>query len=641
MKISSIGTRLVANTLLLVTVTCSVFGVFTWLFFSTRINNEARSESERESKQLLARLAAIDDLTGRQVESAAHMLEREGQLKGTPDIQGSATVSGKSVPNLVFGGKSQVENYEIVDRIRAIAGGTATLFVWDGSNFTRVSTNVLKPDGSRAIGTVLDPNGKAYAALSQGTPFRGVVKILGIPYTTSYIPMKSANGRLVGAFYAGFRLDSLGAIYQSIAEAQILDHGFVALTDTNGAPLFHGKQVTDEDVIRIHRSGSSWVTAESSYPAWGYRIVTAYPKMDVFWRTVGTLDVLTGETVILVGLILLLQFTLMRRQVILPVTELTGHLDNANLNTVLTVKDVGEISNLATSFNGFVARLRSTLLDVHERAQATLEKSNEIQQISQLSRQSMDEQRQHAMSASGVVSQLCEEIANTSNHTNDASVQARSAAEAARLGGELVHTTADRMQRLANDTKESANRVAALSDRVQQIGSIVEVINEIAAGTNLLALNASIEAARAGEHGRGFAVVAGEVRRLAERTAQATQQVTGLIAGIQEETSRAATDIGSACQHAQDGATAVASLNDTFSSITQLVFEVDEKIAHIAEAARMEADSADSATSTMLQVAQSVASGAEGAEKVVATSTELRAVGEQLNELVNQFNLTA
>jgi methyl-accepting chemotaxis protein len=641
MKITSIGMRLVVNTLLLVSITCSVFGIFTWAFFSSRIRHDAQEEAARETSQLLARLSAIDDLTGHQVESATHMLERESLLKGAPDLKGSATLNGQSVPNLVFGGQSQVTNYEIVDRIRTIAGGTATLFVWDGKSFLRVSTNVLKPDGSRAIGTVLDPKGKAYAALSQGQTFRGVVKILGVPYTTCYVPMKDASGRMVGAFYTGFRLDSLSAIYQSIAEAQILDHGYVALIETNGTPLFHGKQVTDEDVLRILKNQSGWVLQETTYPAWGYRVVTAYPKMDVFWRTVGTLDILTAETVILVSLIILLQFTLLRRQVILPVTELTGHLDNANLNTVLTVKDVGEISNLAQSFNNFVARLRSTLLDVHDRAQITLDKSSEIQGIAQLAMASMAEQRQHAISASGVVSQLCEEIASTSSHTNDASVQARAAAEAARQGGELVHTTAERMQLLASDTKESSNRVAALSDRVQQIGSIVEVIKEIAAGTNLLALNASIEAARAGEHGRGFAVVAGEVRRLAERTAQATQQVEELIAGIQDETNLAAADIDAACLHAQDGATAVSSLNETFDNISRLVFEVDGRIASISEAAQQEASSADSATSTMLIVAQSVAAGAAGAEKVVNVSTELRAIGEKLNEIVDQFHLQA
>jgi methyl-accepting chemotaxis protein len=639
MKICSIGTRLIANTLMLVTVTCGVFGIFTWYYFSMRTANDAKHEATRESQQLLARIASIDELTSQQVQSAMRMLQREGGLKGGPELRGTATVAGKTVPNLYLGSLSQVENFEIVDRVRSMVGGSATLFVWDGSNFTRVSTNVMKADGSRALGTVLDGKGKAYAALTQGEPFHGVVNILGAPYTTSYVPIKNAAGKMVGAYYTGYKLDSIAAISASVAESKILDHGFVAIAEPSGNVLFHSSEVSGEQIAKVRSQSSGWNLVESSYPAWGYKVVTAYPKMDVFWRTVKTLEVLTAETVVLVGLIFALQLILLKRQVMEPVKELTGHMDNANLNTVLEVEGCGEISNLSYSFNAFVARLRQSLLDVHDRAQATYSKSNEILEIANASMSSMAEQRQYAMQATEVVSQLCEEIANTSSHTSDASVQARSAAEAARKGGELVHITAARMEQLASDTQESAGRVAALSDRVQQIGSIVEVINEIAAGTNLLALNASIEAARAGEHGRGFAVVAGEVRRLAERTAQATQQVAALVSGIREETSRAATEIGEACTHARQGADAVSSLNLTFDNISKLVFEVDERIARIAEAAQQEANSADQATNNMLQVAQSVANGASGAEKVVAASSDLMSIGDRLNAIVNSFNV--
>jgi methyl-accepting chemotaxis protein len=195
------------------------------------------------------------------------------------------------------------------------------------------------------------------------------------------------------------------------------------------------------------------------------------------------------------------------------------------------------------------------------------------------------------------------------------------------------------MQQLASDTQESANRVASLSNRVEEIGSIVGVIQEIAAGTNLLALNASIEAARAGEQGRGFAVVAGEVRRLAERTAQATQQVSSLVSGIQEETKRAASDIGEACAHAQEGADAVSGLSQTFEQISHLVFEVNEKIAKIADAARNEAGSADAVTSTMQVVATSARQSADGAEQVVTAARHLIDIGEKLEEIVGQFHL--
>jgi len=195
------------------------------------------------------------------------------------------------------------------------------------------------------------------------------------------------------------------------------------------------------------------------------------------------------------------------------------------------------------------------------------------------------------------------------------------------------------IQKLAADTECSAARIASLSERAQQIGSIVGVIEEIAAGTNLLALNASIEAARAGEHGRGFAVVAGEVRRLAERTAQATQEVATLVSGIRNETQEAATSILNSCADANKGAEEVASLNTRFEQISQLVIEFDCRIGRIAAAAREEATSANQVNETMQVVAVSARQSAGGAEKVVAASGELLDIAQRLETMVESFQM--
>jgi methyl-accepting chemotaxis protein len=638
-KRSSLSTRLVISTLGVVFLFCAVSGAAGWWIASAWINREAVREAAGQSAEVIGRIASIDVLSRVQVESAMRILQDQGLLKGTPSLKGNATLGAIQVPDLHLGAESQVANYAMVDRVKQLAGGTATLFVWDGSNFTRVATNVVKPDGSRAIGTVLDPKGKAFAALSQGQPFNGVVDILGAPYTTSYAPMMDAEGKLVGAWYTGYRLDSISALGKSIEESSILKHGFVALRKPSGAVVFHGKQITDEALIAMLNHPKGWVLHEESYPAWGYSVLTAYPESDVFARELTILSLPALGTFLMVCLIVLLQIVLLKRLVLGPVGHLTGRLIKADLNTLLDSGRDDEIGALAISFNKYVLGLRKTLIRVRDGSAAMMAKTDEIRAISHEAVASLATQCQSAEDAAQAVAELSRNFAGISSHTADASHQARTAADAARQGGVLVTSAVSQIQSLSQQTHTSVGRMGTLSEHAQQISLIVDVIQEIAASTNLLALNASIEAARAGEHGRGFAVVAGEVRRLAERTAQATQEVSGLVSGIASETKDAANDIDSAYRSALQGAETVASLNKTFESIAHLVIEVDGRVEQIAHSAQSEAATATRVSETMHRMASSAQESARGAEQVVAGSGDLLGTAQSLDNMVEQFSL--
>jgi methyl-accepting chemotaxis protein len=631
--------RLATATLLLVSALCLVFGVFTWLYFSARTDREAAQEAGRESAGIIGRIAIIDQLSRAQVETGMRILQEQGRLVGEPSLKGTTTVAGKTVPDLHLGSQSLAMNFALVDRVKELAGGTATLFAWDGSNFIRVTTNVMKPDGSRAVGTVLDPRGKAFAALSQGNSFNGVVDILGMPYTTSYVPMLDPDGKLAGAWYTGYRLDSIGELGKIIEEAHILDRGFVALIKPSGAVVFHGKSIDSAKLEALRNHPKGWVMREETYPAWGYKVLTAYPAADATQQVLRTLAVLTVETMILVGLIFLLQYILLRRLVLRPVRDLTDRLDNADLNMLLKIDQNNEIGALAASFNQFVLRLRPALLQVRDSSAATTAKSGQIREISQSAVTRMNQQRQSAEDASDAVAQLSREIGSTSTHTDEASERARAAAVAARQGDEQVAAAVHLIQQLSDQTQQSASRVASLNERTKQIGSIVGVIGEIASGTNLLALNASIEAARAGEHGRGFAVVAGEVRSLAERTAQATRQVADLVSGIEQETDEAAKGILNACQQATQSSQSVSTLSGTFGQISKMVHEVEQRVSQIAQAAHQEAAQAHAVSETMRAMEANAKDNASGTEQVLAATGQLLDTAYTLESMVRQFQL--
>jgi methyl-accepting chemotaxis protein len=639
MKLSSLGARFFMATLFGVMLACLVCAAAAFRLATLWINGAVAESGKEQSGEVIGRLTTVDAMARSQVEAAMRVLVEAGRSKGVPAIKGQTELQGKPVPNLTLGTESQVMSFGMVDRVKELAGSTATLFAWDGQNFVRVTTNVLKPDGSRAVGTVLDPTGKAFAALRAGQSFEGVVDILGVPYFTSYLPMTDAQGKLVGAWYVGYRLDSIFALGKSIEDARILQHGFVALIKPSGAVIAHGRQISDADLDSLRKNPKGWTMQESVFPAWGYKVLVAYPNLDVVMLEMKIICLPAAGTVLMVAVILFVQLRTLRRLVLRPVRDLTEHLKAANLNTLLDAGQNDEIGALAESFNEYVLRLRQTLFKVRSGSAAATGKSNEIRGISHTAVARMAEQRQSAEDTAAAVENLARDIASISNHTEDASRQAKAAAGAARKGTELVTTSTRLMQELSEDTQKSAGQLSSLNQRAEEIGSIVGVIEEIAAGTNLLALNASIEAARAGEHGRGFAVVAGEVRRLAERTAQATQQVAELVRGIKDETEKTATGIRSTCDRAIDGAETVASLSHTFQEIASLVIEVESRVDQIAQAAHQEAAAAAAASGAMRTVATTSQESAGGAEQVVAATGELLQTARTLESMVEQFHL--
>ena len=123
---------------------------------------------------------------------------------GAPKLEGRDVVAGKDVPALYFGSIKMNNSFEVVDEVVKENGGTATLFVKAGDQYIRVATNVKTDDGSRAIGTNLDPNGPAIAMIRKGEAYYGDATILGRPYVTGYDPIRDTSNSVIGIYYVGF-----------------------------------------------------------------------------------------------------------------------------------------------------------------------------------------------------------------------------------------------------------------------------------------------------------------------------------------------------------------------------------------------------------------------------------------------------
>jgi len=160
--------------------------------------------------QVQANLPSASDVQDARVKTAMDLLESMAKKLGSPKVQGIDLVAGDQVPAIYFGSTKINNNFDLVDDVVKQAQGTATIFVKNGDKYVRVATNVKKADGSRALGTLLDPNGKAIESIKKNQAFYGEVDILGKPYITGYKPILDASQNVIGIYYVGYPVETVG-----------------------------------------------------------------------------------------------------------------------------------------------------------------------------------------------------------------------------------------------------------------------------------------------------------------------------------------------------------------------------------------------------------------------------------------------
>jgi methyl-accepting chemotaxis protein len=195
------------------------------------------------------------------------------------------------------------------------------------------------------------------------------------------------------------------------------------------------------------------------------------------------------------------------------------------------------------------------------------------------------------------------------------------------------------MEKIAQATSSVSSKMTSLAHRSEEIGKVVNVIQEISEQTNLLALNAAIEAARAGEHGRGFAVVAGEVRRLAERTKSATEEISSTIRSIQEETRETLQVMQDSRAAVETGMGETGRARQSLEAIIESSKQVEHQIHLIATAATEQTSASGEISESAGQISQLSVENAQGAEEAVEALKNLAALASDLDGMIRQFRL--
>ena len=310
-----------------------------------------------------------------------------------------------------------------------------------------------------------------------------------------------------------------------------------------------------------------------------------------------------------------------------------------DLTKRLQVDTKDEIAELADWFNQFIEKLHDIISQVNvtteQVASAATELSSTAEQISTGAEQT-SAQADTVASATEELSATAQQIAQ---NCTDA-VEAADVATGSTTDGQgVVEQTVDGMNQIAARVDESAQTIQSLSASAEKIGDVISVIDDIADQTNLLALNAAIEAARAGEQGRGFAVVADEVRKLAESTAQSTQEITVMIKTIQDETKEAVVSMEQGVAEVEAGTKFASQAGDALETIAGQIVAVTDMVRQVATAAEQQTATTGEISQNIQQVADVTQQSASGAQQSVQSAIELSELSNQLRRLVGQFKL--
>ena len=225
---------------------------------------------------------------------------------------------------------------------------------------------------------------------------------------------------------------------------------------------------------------------------------------------------------------------------------------------------------------------------------------------------------------------ISQSVKSISQETEEVSQEADQAAKKAEAGNLVVEKSVNQIHSVEEKARTTAQLVDELGARSQEIGAIVDTISDLAGQTNLLALNAAIEAARAGEQGRGFAVVAEEVRKLAEQSATAAQQIADLIGRIQDDTSKAVASMDSGRQAVVQGAESVEGLRQVFEEINGLVVNVAGKIESMSDSIQHVAGQSSEITNHMEQIDTGAAKVADNMQSISAATEEQSASAQEI-----------
>lgn len=466
-----------------------------------------------------------------------------------------------------------------IDHISKISGGVMTIFQGD----ERVATNIVKPDGSRALGTKLAPGPVYDSIFKDQKPFMGEAAVLGEEYFGAYEPIFDAQHKLIGVLFAGMKkAERLASVKNVITNAITLAVGLGLLA---AFLLYYILSRQMRPIGQMERVMALLQKEDTSVE------VPAQDRLDEIGRMARAVQTF--------------------KEGIADRLRLRKEQEEQKERAAKERKEL--MDQMADSFEKSVKGVVVSVAGSAEKTQGEAQSMTKLAQEAAAQAEQVSSAAQQASNNLQTVASAAEEL--------EASI------------GEINKQIGDSVRVAATCAAEAENTgevMKTLSVAASDIGSVVKLIEGIASQVNLLALNATIEAARAGEAGRGFAVVAGEVKNLANQVGHAAQDITGQIGGIQKKTDQAVTTINNIT-------TIIRQVNEISSTIAAAVEEQSAATKEISRSIAQTAEDTTKVTTNIAGVTEAIGKTKVSAGHLTQTADHLEEGARSLETTVDAF----